>query len=102
MLTFFVSQTSGFFLILLILILMFRILFLDAMMDVVLVHVFVRDTMISNLIELDITRPAGVEDVWLTVTCYNKRLNVPSSQSFSHIFKIYRRGFYVNKYEKEF
>ena len=40
--------------------------------DAVLVHVYiyVRDILKSNLITLDITRPLGIEDIWITVQCH--------------------------------
>ncbi len=44
-------------------------MFLDVIMDVVLVCVYMQKTLKSREIALDINRPEGIEDIWITVQC---------------------------------
>ncbi len=70
MLMFYVSLKHVFPLTLLIAFLMFMILmFLGVTMVVVPECVFVKDTFTSNVVKLDIDRPASVEDAWVAVQC---------------------------------
>ncbi len=55
------------------------------------VCIFVKDTCTSNVVKLDIDRPAGVEDVRVAVQCRKLPCNyyrvcVPPSKSTSYLF----------------